>query len=537
VDNKGNIRLSAPDLPAPVTAHVTLGDTITPSNALVLGSEITVWEDSLRAGNRIFDFSGIVDLTVSRRSDTTIVEFFTSSDTSRARMRLRQGSIIHGLSPVQVPVDQFVRGHVVSFAGDVSILGEVNKDVISILGSAVVSPGAVVRGAVVSFSREPTVLPQARVYGRILSPRQRQTHRFRLWSRDREFRIDPDVRYDRVDGLDLFMGFAFQDHDSILPSFWAKGGYAFESERWRYRFGVEQTVRRAPAIVVGGEAFRRLASDDDWLLSDYENLAYVVLAREDFKDYYESEGGLLYVKIKPLHRLSVEAEFRVETTRWLDAHPRLWALFGGHKRFRDNFSTVEPTFRDVGKQDIEGKTLAGPAFSITWDTRPTERIFDSSGWAVNGQLEWSVKDWSSDFDFRRYSIGMTRFQKIHRESIVLLRALFANSDGYLPMHRRFYLGGLGTLQGYGHKELIGTRFWMANVEYRLTIPGSDFALAAIWDVGQIANDAPLNGDVEVKHSIGLAGDLGSYFRLCVSKRLDRSVNDAPKFYARLTYPF
>lgn len=536
-DNNGNIQVSAPDSSVPITVHVAPGDSALPSNPYALGSDITIWDDSIRAGDRIFDLGKVVDLTVEQRGDTAVIYFFTSPDTSRARMRLKQGNVVRGLSPVQVPAGQFVRGHAVSIGGDVSIRGEVNKDVISVLGSVTVEPGGVVRGAVVSLARDVTVRPQGIVYGRLLSPRQKRPYRHQLWSRDREFRIDPDIRYDRVDGLDLFMGFAFEDHDSTLPSIWARGGYAFESERWRYHFGVEQTLRKAPAVVAGGEAFRRLASADDWLLSNYENLAYVVFACEDFKDYYESEGGQLYVKFNPLHRLWVNADFKVEETHWLDAHPRLWALFGGHKRFRDNFSTVDWAVRDSGKRDIEGKTLAGPSLSIKYDTRSTDGIFDSSGWALDGRFDWSIKGWSSDFDFRRYSIEVTRFQKVSRESIMLLRLMYGNSDGYLPMHRRFYLGGLGTLQGYGHKEYSGTRFWMTNVEYRVTIPGSDFALSALWDAGQIANDSPLNGDVEVRHSIGMAGYVGSDFRLSVGKRLDRSADDAPKFYVKLTHPF
>ena len=536
-DNKGNIRVTAPELASPVAIQFAPGDTTKAQDVFSPGPGLTVWEDSLKAGDRVFEFVRIVDVDISRSGDTTIVQFLTSSDTTRAAMRLKQGNIIRGLSAVHVPANQFVRGHVVAIGGDVTIAGEINKEVISIFGTVDIDRGAVVRGSVVSLAKTVTVRPQSTVYGRVMSPRQKLAFGRQLWSRDREFRIDPDIRYNRVDGLDLFLGFAFQDHDSILPSIWAKGGYAFESERWRYRFGVEQTLKRAPALTLGGEAFRTLASDDDWLLSDYENLAYVVLAREDFKDYYEAEGGSIDVKFSPIHRLKIDAQFRVEDTKWLDAHPRLWAIFGGHKRFRDNFSTIEPAARAVGKQDIDGKTVAGPVFAANYDTRSTQGIFDSSGWAISGQLEWSLKDWNSDYDYRRYTIGVTRYQRIRRESILLMRAMLANSDGYLPIHKRYYLGGLGTLQGYGHKEYSGSRFWMVNSEYRVTIPGSDIALSALWDVGQIADNSPLNGSVEVKHSIGLAGYIGSGFRLSVSKRLDRSANDSPEFYVRLTHPF
>ena len=78
---------------------------------------------------------------------------------------------------------------------------------------------------------------------------------------------------------------------------------------------------------------------------------------------------------------------------------------------------------------------------------------------------------------------------------------------------------------------------MTNAEYRVVIPGSDFALAAFWDCGQIANDTRLNGEVDTKNTIGMAGYLGSDFRLSVAKRLDRSEDDAPKIYVRLAHHF
>ena len=536
-DKNGNLTFTSPRLANPVRIQVPLVDSLHADTMLALSGDVVFFEDRIQIGATIFLFTDILDVQVEYSHDTTVVKFLTSTDSSRAIVRLRQGSIIRAFGKVLIDSQQFVRGNVFTVVGDIVVRGEVNKDVVSVFGTVSTASSGVVRGATATMFGGLEVSKNATVYGSMLSPRHKRLRRFQILSRDREFTIDPDIRYNRVDGLTLFLGFAFHDHDSLLPSLWASGGYAFESERWRYKFGLEQTIARSHGLVLGGEAYRLLSSGDDWLLGDYENLANTIIAREDFKDYYEAEGGRVYGRIRPMKHLSLGVDFRSEATHWLDAHPRLWAIFGGHKRFRDNYSTVNTPFRTTGIVEIESTTVAGLNFSATFDTRSTQDTYKSSGWFAQGNLEWSDAGFGSDFDYSRYAVSLTRYQKIHHESMLLLRAMYGGSDGYLPMHKRIYLGGLGTWQGYGHKEFMGSRFWMTNAEYRVIIPGSDIALSAFWDCGQIANDAPLNAEIDTKHTIGMAGYLGSSFRISVAKRLDRSEDDAPKIYARLTRHF
>ncbi|MCP4684136.1 MAG: BamA/TamA family outer membrane protein, partial [bacterium] len=109
------------------------------------------------------------------------------------------------------------------------------------------------------------------------------------------------------------------------------------------------------------------------------------------------------------------------------------------------------------------------------------------------------------------------------------------SDGEPPMHKLFYLGGLGTLHGYRHKEFMGQRFWMANSEYRVDFPHSDLAASLTWDVGQISSDSHFDASDEIRHSIGASLYLGSDVKVTLAKRLDGSTNDDPRFYVRLAH--
>jgi len=262
-----------------------------------------------------------------------------------------------------------------------------------------------------------------------------------------------------------------------------------------------------------------------------------LVATEDFKDYYEVEGSEVSAEFVPLSNLTLTTGYRYEDTRWLRAHHNLWSLFGGDKAFADNFPRVDGAYRDSSKEEIDSTVNSAIFAKVDWDSRDPDNLFGRSAWHVSGELEWSSPDVNSDFDFRRYTIMARRYQRITRHTMLLVRGMYGGSDGYLPMYKRFYLGGLGTQAGYKHKEFMGSRFLMGNAEYRFKLPRTEVAVSALYDVGQIANNAPLDGDVELKHSLGLALYVGSEIRVSLAKRLDRSFDDDPQFYVRLEHVF
>jgi outer membrane protein assembly factor BamA len=290
-------------------------------------------------------------------------------------------------------------------------------------------------------------------------------------------------------------------------------------------------------LAVGGSFYRRLASEDDWLLDSDENIIFTLLVTEDFKDYYEAEGGSAYLRFKPISKLTLDGRYRFERTKWLDAHRRLWSLFGGDKLFGENFCRVDESFRNSSITEIDTTEIAALSGKVEYDTRSTQNPFRNSAWHLSGAIEWSHPDLNSDFDYLRYTIALRRYQKVHRRVTLLMRGMYGGSDGYLPMYKRFYLGGLGTLRGYNHKEYMGSRFWMTNVEYRIDFPRTDLAASIFWDAGQIANDSKLNREVEVKHSLGIAAYIGDDVKINVSRRLDRSFDIVPKIYVRFDHVF
>jgi hypothetical protein len=503
-----------------------------------VGDSVWFEQDQLMFEGSSFRYDRIADTRIMDADDLITITFFTLPAASPQAQRLKQGNRISFSENVVVEEDEFVRGMVLSITGNIEVYGEVNRDIVSIFGDVYVGPGAVARGDIATVSGRIDVAKDASVYGEVYSGEDygaRRRHRF--YRKEKEISFEGTFKYNRVDGAAPYGGLRFDDNDSLLPSIWAVGGYAFESGRWRYDIGLEQTLWRSRPLAIGGSFYRRLASDDDWLLTDDENLIFTLLATEDFKDYYEAEGGSVYLLFKPLKTISLETRYRLEQTKWLDAHPQLWSLFGGDKQFKPNFNRVEAEFRKKGIAEIDTTENGYLSSRIEFDTRSAEDPFDKSAWHFIGDIQWSHPDLNSDFDYRRYTIVLDRYQKIHRRVMLLVRGMYGGSDGYLPMYKRFYLGGLGTLNGYKHKEFMGTRFWMANVEYRIDFPRTDLAASIFWDGGQIANDAKLGRDIEVKHSLGVGVFFGDDLRVNISKRLDRSFDDVPQVYVRFDHVF
>jgi hypothetical protein len=491
----------------------------------------------LTVAGKTFEYRQVTDLRATGRDKQTVLTFYTLAD-SQAVARARRGSRITFAEDISVAKTDFVRGTVFSVLGNIEIEGEINRDVVSLFGNVTLTQTAVVRGDVATITGSVIIPKDAAVYGGVYSGTGKGIgRRHRFFRRESELSVTGAFRYNRVDGATPHLGVRFQDPDSLLPRAWIDFGYAFASKRWRYEVGLEQTLWRKRPLVIGGNLYRRLASEDDWLLSDNENLVFALLANEDFKDYYEAEGGSLFLLFKPVTNFTFETRYRNEETKWLEAHRNLWSLFGGKKLFDRNFGEVPDPYRQQGIAELDSGTVATLSFRADFDTRKSVEPYNSSAWAALGELEWSHPSLNSDYDYRRYTLELIRYQKVTRYSILLSRLRFSGSDGYLPMFKRYFLGGLGTLYGYGQKEYMGTRYWMGNAEYRVNIPRSEIAFSVFYDIGQIANDTKLNGDVEVKNSLGASVYFGDSFRMSLAKRLDRSYDDNPRFYIRLERAF
>lgn len=512
-------------------------------NLDISGTEIRISEnvffgpDAVTFQGSQINYADISDAEVSTSDGRSNLVFYQSTLSPAQIKKMREGNRISFSEPIVIETGKFVRGLAFSVKGTITVSGEVNKDVISLFGNVTLLTGSVARGDVFTISGDVTMEQHASLYGEIYSGKKEyDSRRFRFY-RESEFEPNLTLNYNRVDGLLVGAKFSYVDSDSILPSAELGLGYAFESERARYSVKLSHTIVRSLAMKLGAEYYQKLASDDDWIIGNSENSVFVLLATEDFKDYYETEGFAAWLKFEPAKQLVIKTGYRLDDIKWLRAHRQMWSLFGGSKIFRENFSTVSEPFRSAGIAEIDSTKNASLFLDAKFETRDLESEIHAPGWQIRGELEWSNEDLGSDFDYRRYSLTAIRYQPVTSRTAFRLRGKFANSDGYLPMYDRYFLGGFGTLGGYKHKEFIGTRYWMANSEFWLRLPLKiQPNLILAWDVAQIANDAKLDDSAEVRHDLGLALRFAG-IRVDLTKRLDSQKDRDPKVYVRFSRRF
>ncbi|MCX6826317.1 MAG: polymer-forming cytoskeletal protein [candidate division Zixibacteria bacterium] len=262
-----------------------------------------------------------------------------------------------------------------------------------------------------------------------------------------------------------------------------------------------------------------------------------------FKFYYNRvDGAAPYLGIhfqdedKFFNALNSEFGIRDEKYKWLDGHRCLWSLFGGGKRFAENFSTVAGHYRPIGKAEIDSKEISSWIAKIEWRSQKSDSLFGVSSWNTLAELEWAPGGWNNDCRFNRYLLSLTRHQSTGRQTGLLLKAIYGGSGGYLPLQRRYFLGGLGTLHGYRQKEYMGTEFWLGDIGYGMEFPDADMAVWVFYNVGQIGNDAGQLAHSEIKHSLGIGLSFGNEFRINLAKRMDRS-GASPRIYVRFEHLF
>jgi len=505
---------------------------------IAVGGEVKMSADGLEFPGYSIPADRILEIRIEPASEGAETNLaFIAADTTgdQSRSRRKSGDRVSYYSDVTIGKDDFVRGSVVTFFGGADVQGEVNQDVVAIFGDVLIGREAVVRGDVISIGGKAELESGASVYGVVKSTEGRKLgkrHRVLKWKTQYRNNVDAAgaFYYNRVDGATLWGGFEYDHADSVIPAFEAMAGYGFSSGRWRYKLSVTQTLLRGRVPVqIGGMVFRRLKSDDDKFISEAENSVFALLVNEDWKDYYESEGGYGFARVNVLGPHELEIGYMVEEQRWLDAHPRLWSLFGA-KDFRGNFSSVPYDVLSARRSVFDGRQIAGLTAAYTIDTRDDEK-YPREGFYGFARYEYSPESGPGDFDFRRFEARLKRYQPFGRYVALNLTGAYGYIEGDdIPLSRLFYLGGLGTVHGYRHKQFIGTGYTMVSGEYRFRIPHSDFIPFVQYDGGRITRDR-LTGDDRWYSSIGVGVDVARGLSLFISKRLDEGGHD-PVIYAR-----
>ncbi len=520
-----------------------VGDIEIINDTVFINAQPVVNNRGLRISGRDYAFEDISRIEVNAVDEKNVELVIFVYDTTATDLVKRQTrNRIAAFEAINLTREEFIRGDALVFWGDINIpAGEVNGDVVTVFGNIHIGKEAVIRGNVMALNGTVEVEKEATLYGRIhASGAEGRKGRFdwKKWYRTGKY-LSPKFKfaYNRVDGATAQAGFRFLDEDSLWPEINVYGGYALASERWRYHAGMQYhfKVRRLP-LSLGVNYSRQLKTEDFWLLTETENTLFALLATEDYGDFYEAQGLEISGQGRPMRNLKIGLAFSLEEHNWLDAHRNLWSLFGGSKRFPANFRTFEGAGRDEATARIDTAEIKSLQGRLIYDNKPELVGPGDSYQRLNLRVDITPSAWNDSFDFSRFFLEASRFQALGRHHVLFGRGVFGTSDGELPIHRAFYLGGLGTLMGYQHKEYAGAAFWLVDFEYGVRPPRTDLTLWAFYNLGQITPEAGKWDDIEIKQSLGLGLSVFETLRLNIAQRLDKG-NQSPVIHVRLVKRF
>lgn len=318
--------------------------------------------------------------------------------------------------------------------------------------------------------------------------------------------------YQRVDGLVLGLEQDFRGRGESSARIHLAEAYALHRERWFYEAGFESPLLPQGFLVLGAEIYRQthpFDGFDELIIGDRENALAALLVKEDYRDYYEEEGGKIFLR-QPLGvGNSVQVGYVRSIHEVLENHTRASLIRWGES-FRKNPAAEPGEFR---------------AYRVGFerDTRDDTRSSGSTQWH---RIEWERAGGGAggDFEYSRLMADLRQYLKPSPGQTLAGRLLYGtNLSGRLPAQKEFALGGISTLRAHDFKEFVGDQALLANLEYRFDVT-QDFLALVFVDVGAAARGEGRLSDQRFALDGGLgAGTLNGRATVTVGRDLHRSV--------------
>lgn len=438
-----------------------------------------------------------------------------------------------------VPAGEPWLGDIVCFDAGVTVDGEVIGNVVAIGGDVTVSPGATVRGDVVVFGGVLRQQKDAKIYGRVFAPgghrRPRLPVPVSVSDLAGEEKWRPTFSYDRVDGLRLGGGGVLRNQTGTTRlRLWA--GYAVASQTGQFELRFRQRLDAAGVFDFLAAAFRVTETDDEAIVHRDENSVFALGAGSDYRDYYGADGFEAGIAGKYHELGSAKLTYRFNDYRWMEAEPGLWHVFRRGHDFRANFWSLGEDFDGAAALDD-----ASSAIHLSARVAPVSSDEHPIGFNGSLSLTYEVAGGllGGDYDYDRIILEGQGWWDVTRWHRLKVRAIYGGGRHSLPPNKLFYAGGLGTLRGFPHKEMVGDELLLGNIEYEFTYwenPFGDAAVILLFDFGRATFAGDLWDVRELKSDVGVGLDFGESIRLDIAKRLDRDHGDI-KISLRLSKPF
>ncbi len=330
----------------------------------------------------------------------------------------------------------------------------------------------------------------------------------------------PSLRYNRVQGLAVYGEVRRgMDPKGWLPGYHAGFGYGFAARRGWYGLGMEQPLIGDGTASIGLDAYRSVLPFfyGDEAIGDGENSASTFFLHRDYRDWYETEGGRVFLAAVADEDLRISVGMTLQEERSLREETD-WSVYRQDAEFRPNPAIPEGDYRGI---DV----------SAAYDTRPRgdgpgDDFFPRSSWRgveYRHRIVYERGDagLGGDFDLWKVTADLRTYFRLSPRQTVSTRLLAGSgasrslpppaeaTGDALPVQLQYAIGGLGTLRGHNYRELRGNRVALANLEYAFSIRDEIRALVfadagTAWDRGSL-KDQRVPVDVGVGLSAGEEG--------------------------------
>lgn len=509
------------------------------------------------------EFSGRTDETAVRADGLKLVRSKKARADNNVAIIGEDSSVTYQGNAV-IQKGDTVNSNVIVKAGNLTVYGRINGDILVVGGDLFLRDGAYVKGNVKVINGEVNKDDDAVVVGYIDKSSSTKEKAYR--EPEKDFRrtstrlnanwvsettnLDNVIfRYNRVEGIFLGLGSEKRYYwDGRREySLYGSVGYGFRSHNWRGNLGLSRQFAFDDGQIIELEVEGHSLTDtkDDWLIGVNENTAAAFLIHEDFRDYFRRDGigaNIGYAVQQDYLTGQVKLGYLADEYKSMDNRTE-WSLFGGNKVFRPNPAIDTARLRSI---------VASAGVSTV-----TTTIYGPEGWSVLATTEFADKNLGGDFGFDRYVADIRRYQPLGRYDNFNVRFRVGSADGRLPLQKTFEIGGLGTLQGYPFKGEAGNRMILMNAEF---IVNADFLgdlsfwpswlmrglnLLVLTDAGLVRSmpttAAWTDGFDGIKFSdfrhdvgVGIASRSGA-FRLAFVWRTD--ISEAARFIFRFARPF
>ena len=276
--------------------------------------------------------------------------------------------------------------------------------------------------------------------------------------------------------------------------------YKVDREDPAYSLGFERPIFQGPRLFLGAEVHDLTATDDAWRITSIEQTVVSVGFKNTFRDYYRRRGAQVFgvLRMGANNELSAMA-------RW-DRHGPLpnatnYSFFRDDAVYRPNPLVLDQHVNAlVLGYTFDSRPLSPAGQAQTYERHLKDSLFGHGLRQRPGiRVEWTSEiaghALGGDARFDRHVLNTRSYMPIGSHTTLALRGLFGFANGALPIERRFAVGGIGSVHGYGFKEAVGSGMALVNAEYRLNLtsagPSRDGAnVFVFYDAGRVNSPRP-----------------------------------------------